>query len=205
MTFKTPPVFSKVDLYQGFGILDELWGRNLVPDDLERHYFLYWFVIYGGNISETAKALQIHRNTMQGHFSKLDFSNKAVRLRHSWQTLTAQRRRSSFELNFSKFYRGFGGGARLSRKENKFLTNLWKTRFPFQTLTPHYLLWALNANKSKDWVLKKLNFSGRHRNRLLTSLRDTETRDGFWLGPLVPVRDEIEPRRGWVLSTTGKK
>jgi hypothetical protein len=188
MTFKTPPAFSKADLRQGFEILNQLWNRNLVPDDLERHYFLYWFVVYGGNICETARALQIHRNTIQGHFLKFDFSNKAVFLRHSWNSLVKSNPNAAFESHFLKFYRSFSGGIRLTREENRILVLLWKTRFAFKSLTPHYLIWGIKTRQPKKWVLKKLGFTQRHRNRLLTASRDPETRDGFWLSSLTARR-----------------
>ncbi len=68
MSFKTPTSISKTQMDHGFSTLNRLWKRGLFPEDLERHYFLHWFVIYKGNIIQTAKALDIHRNTIQGHF-----------------------------------------------------------------------------------------------------------------------------------------
>jgi hypothetical protein len=194
MLFKVPPVFSKSDLLKGFKVLDQLWKRNLLPEDLERHYFLYWFIVYKGNIIKTAQALQVHRNTIQWHFMKFGFANKAVLLRHSWQKMTEKNKKASFESSFLKFYDQFAGGIKLNREENKILIALWQTQFSFKTLNAHYLLWALRAEKPKTWVQDKLNYSNRHRLRRLTSVLDSKTRDGFWLAPLKPLRNEIYGR-----------
>ncbi len=191
MAFKTPAAFLKTNLLQGYETLNKLWNRNLLPKDLERHYFLHWFVVYQGNIIQTAKALQIHRNTIQGHFSQFGFSNKSVRLRHSWQMLIEKNKKASFESNFIKFYDQFGGKTKFSPEENKRLIQLWQTKFSFKTLMTHYLLWALRTEKTKDWIQKKLNYSERHRIRLLTSTLNPKTRDGFWLAPLKPDPEEI--------------
>lgn len=191
MAFKTPAAFLKTNLLQGFETLNKLWNRNLLPKDLERHYFLHWFVVYQGNIIQTAKALQIHRNTIQGHFSQFGFSNKSVRLRHSWQMLIEKNKKASFESNFIKFYDQFGGKTKFTPEENKKLIQLWQTKFSFKTLMTHYLLWALRTEKTKDWIQKKLNYSERHRIRLLTSILNPKTRDGFWLASLKPDPEEI--------------
>ncbi len=195
MPFKTPSNFSKTKLLQGFETLNKLWNRNLLPKDLERHYFLHWFVVYQGNIIQTAKALQIHRNTIQGYFVKFGFSNKSVRLRHSWQKLIEKNKKASFESSFLKFYSRFGGKTKFTPEENKQLIQLWQTKFSFKTLMTHYLLWASRTGKTKDWIQKKLNYSERHRIRLLTSVLNPKTRDGFWLAPLKPVAAEVYSAR----------
>jgi hypothetical protein len=195
MSFKIPPSFSKKNLLQGFQTLNKLWERNLLPKDLERHYFLHWFVIYQGNIIQTAKGLQIHRNTIQGHFLEFGFSKKSVRLRHSWQTLIEKNKKASFETNFAKFYQKFGGSPKFTAEENNRLIALWKTKFSFKTLMAHYLFWALRTHKTKVWVQKKLDYSERHRIRLLTSILKPKTRDGFWLAALKPTSKEIYSAR----------
>src|ERR1700677_2699218 len=121
MLFKAPPAFSKSDLLRGFKVLDQLWNRNLLPEDLERHYFLYWFIVYKGNIIQASQALQIHRNTIQWHFLKFGFANKSVLLRHSWQKMTKKNKKVLFESDFFKFYHQFSGGIKLNREENKLL------------------------------------------------------------------------------------
>jgi hypothetical protein len=195
MSFKTPLAFSKSDLLKGFKTLNQLWNKNLVPEDLERHYFLYWFVVYKGNIIQTAQALQIHRNTIQWHFLNFGFANKTVLLRHSWRKMTEKNKKVSFESNFLKFYLKFAGGTKLTVEENKFLVALWKTQFSFKTLGAHYLLWALRTGKTKEWVQDKLNYSSRHRLRRLTSMLDSKTRDGFWLSTLKPSFREVYSSR----------
>lgn len=178
-------------------------GKGSITRDLERHYFLHWFVVYKGNILKTAEALQVHRNTIQGHFLSLGYSKKSVRLRHAWQTIQIQVRHLSFENKFFTFYKRFGVNPRLNPKENKNLVGLWKIRFPYKTLAAHYLLWAQRAGKPKDWVIKRLDYSFRHRARLLSQLVQNKTRDGFWLSPLKPSLDEIRSTRS--AKMTGKK
>jgi hypothetical protein len=205
MPFKAPSNFSKANLLQGYKTLNQLWNRDLLPKDLERHYFLHWFVAYQGNIIQTAEALQIHRNTIQGHFVQFGFSNKSVRLRHFWQMLLKKNKKTSFESNFLKFYDRFGGKTKFTPEENKRLIQLWQTRFSFKTLMAHYLLWALRTGKTKDWIQKKLNYSERHRIRLLTTILNPKTRDGFWLIPLKPAAEEIySPRYRNMLSKIKK-
>lgn len=201
MPFKAPASFSKTDLSKGLQILGKLWNKGLLPKDLERHYFLHWFVVYDGNILQTAKALQIHRNTIQGHFLALGYSKKSVRLRHAW----AEKEKGTFESKFFDFYNRFGGKPKFSIEENKLLIALWKTRFDFKTLSSHYLLWALRSGKSKDWAQKKLDYSNRHRIRLLTGLLEPKNRDGFWLSVLKPSSQEIySARYRNILSKSGK-
>jgi hypothetical protein len=195
MPFKAPASISKIQLYQSLQVLNQLWNRNLLPKNLERHYFLHWFVVYQGNIIQTAKALQIHRNTIQGHFLKFGFSNKSVRLRHSWQMLMEKNEKMPFESNFLKFYNQFDGKTKFIPEENKRLIQLWQTKFSFKTLMAHYLLWALRTQKTKDWIQKKLGYSERHRIRLLTSILNPKTRDGFWLASLKPRATEIYSAR----------
>jgi hypothetical protein len=195
VSFKGPSSISKSAWLHGLQTLNRLWGKGLLPQDLERHYFLHWFVVYEGNILKTAEALQVHRNTIQGHFLSLGYSKKSVRLRHAWQTIQLKARHLSFENNFFAFYKRFGDKPRLNPKENKDLVGLWKIRFPYKTLATHYLLWAQRAGKSKDWVLKRLDYSFRHRARLLSQVVQNKTRDGFWLSPLKPSLDEIRSVR----------
>jgi hypothetical protein len=200
LSFKIPTTHSKVKWHKGLTSLNQLWKRGLFPEDLERHYFLHWFVIYKGNIIQTAKALQIHRNTIQGHFLELGYSKKSVRLRHTWQKLD-EKSKQSFEKKFHQFYLSFAKKPRFSPEENSVLVGLWQTRFPFKTLTPHYLLWAIRTGKTKEWVQKQLGYSYRHRARLLSQVLKPKSRDGFWLGPLKPQLKEIySPRYRTILS-----
>jgi hypothetical protein len=181
-----------------------LWKRGLFPHDLERHYFLHWFVVYKGNIIQTAKALDIHRNTIQGHFLSLGYSKKSVKLRHAWQHLNVAQK-TSFEKNFSNFYRKFGRKPIFSTEENAALVGLWQVKFPFKTLTPHYLLWSIRSGKPKNWVEKKLGYSYRHRARLLNQVLKPKSRDGFWLSPLKPQVKEIYSRRYQTVLSHKKK
>jgi hypothetical protein len=203
LSFKIPSGISKSKWLQGLSTLNNLWKRGLFPEDLERHYFLHWFVIYKGNIIQTAKALDIHRNTIQGHFLELGYSKKSVKLRHTWQEMEAKK--ASFETKFFNFYNRFGGKPRFSAQENATLIGLWQTKFPFKTLTPHYLLWTIRSGKPKNWVEKKLGYSYRHRARLLSYVIKTKDRDGFWLSPLKPQVKEIYSRRYQTILSGKKK
>jgi hypothetical protein len=204
LPFKIPSSVSKPKWIRGLSILTRLWQRGLLPQGLERHYFLHWFVIYKGNIIQTAKALDIHRNTIQGHFLDLGYSKKSVKLRHAWQSLELAHK-SSFEKRFLSFYRKFGAKPPFSPEENAALIGLWQAKFPFKTLTPHYLLWTIRSKKPKDWVEKKLGYSYRHRARLLSHLPKPKTRDGFWLSPLKPQVKEIYSRRYQTILSGKKK
>jgi hypothetical protein len=195
MAFKKPSSVSKTDWLRGLPTLNRLWKRGLYPGDLERHYFLHWFVIYKGNIIQTAKALQIHRNTIQGHFLQLGYSKKSVRLRHAWQKMDEKLPKAAFAKKFYSFYQKHANKPRLSAEENAGLVGLWQVKFPFKTLTPHYLLWAIRSGKTKEWVQKELGYSYRHRARLLSHVVKPNSRDGFWLSPLKPSVKEIYSQR----------
>ena len=195
MAYQPPSSISKSKWVSGLSILNRLWKRGLQPDDLERHYFLHWFVIYNGNIIQTAKALQIHRNTIQGHFLEMGYSKKSVRLRHTWQKLSEKSKKLSFEKKFHQFYNQFSQKPRFSSEENAGMVGLWQVKFPFKTLTPHYFLWAVRAGKSKDWVQKELGYSYRHRARLMNPILKPKTRDGFWLSLMKPQVKEVYSAR----------
>lgn len=205
MSIKIPSAVPKPKWNKGLSVLNRLWKRNLFPEDLERHYFLHWFVVYKGNIIQTAKALQIHRNTIQGHFLDLGYSKKSVKLRHAWQKLN-ENSSKPFEKKFHAFYNHFGKKPGFSPEENSALVGLWQIKFPFKTLTPHYLLWSIRSNKPKDWVQKKMGYSYRHRARLLSQVLKPKARDGFWLSPLKPqVREIYSSRYRTILARKGRK
>ncbi|HVZ80056.1 MAG TPA: hypothetical protein VHE12_04555 [bacterium] len=194
MAFKIPSAVPRSQWTQGLSTLSKLWQKGLLPDDLRRHYFLHWFVTYQGNIIQTAKALDIHRNTIQGHFLDLGYSKRSVKLRHAWQVLT-DRKGADFKARFNRFYVQVGRRPQFSPAENSALVDLWQIKFPFKTLTPHYLLWAIRSKKPKDWVQRKLGYSYRHRARLLSHVLRPKSRDGFWLSPLRPKVEEVYSRR----------
>lgn len=205
MAFKIPTAVPKSSWLKGLSALNRLWKRGLFPEDLERHYFLHWFVIYKGNIIQTAKALDIHRNTIQGHFLELGYSKKSVKLRHSWQKMTEDSSKLPFEKQFHVFYNRYSGKPRFSAEENAALIGLWQAKFPFKSLTPHYLLWAIRSGKPKDWVEKKMGYSYRHKARLLSNILKPKSRDGFWLAPLKPQIQEIYSRRYRTILSHKKK
>jgi hypothetical protein len=174
--------------------LNQLWQRGFYPDDLEKHYFLHWFVFYQGNIIKMSKALRIHRNTIQGHFLKLGYSRKSVKLRHAWQKLLKSSE-SSFEKIFFIFYHRFALKPHLSFEENKKIIWLWQTQFPYKMLVHHYLLWALRNKKTKTWIQSQLGYSYRHQTRILSRLGKPKSASSYWLSPLKPKPLEIYSER----------
>jgi hypothetical protein len=194
MTSKIEIRYLKTALLRGYAVLKRLWERDLVPQDLELHYFLHWFVVFDGNIVQTAKELKIHRNTIANYFRRFGFSKKVIRLRNDFRELESKTGIMGFEETFFYYYQQFNQLTRLNRYENKQLVHLWQTRFAIKTLNAHYLLWALRAGKDKNWIHEKLDFSERNCNHLLVSVLDSKKRDGFWLAPLKPSRNEIYKR-----------
>jgi hypothetical protein len=196
MSIQISPSFSKKRLLEGYRTLNGLWQKGLLPDDLELHFFLHWFAFCRGNISHAAKALQIHRNNMQDRFLRFGLQGKTFKLRHSWFRLAEKNRRASFQSNFFRVYRQVGGKPKFTQKENRRLTALWQTGFPFKTLLAHYALWGIRAGKPKPWIQKQLGYSHRHHLRLLTTIRDPRNGNGFWLSPLKPRPEEVSPGIG---------
>ena len=192
MKLKNSPSIPK--WRDGLLTLNRLWQRRLFPDDLEKHYFLNWFVIYDGNIIKTAGALKIHRNTIQGHFLKLGYSRKSVKLRHAWQTLS-EKQKSSFEKRFYAFYQKFAVKPRLSSDESNKLIGLWQTHFPYKLLIHHYLLWAIRNKKTKTWIQSQLDYSYRHQTRILSQIGKPKSKAAYWLSPLKPQPLEVYSER----------
>jgi len=194
MTSKIEIRYFKTALLRGYAVLKRLWDRDMVPQDLELHYFLHWFVVCDGNIVQAAQELKVHRNTIENHFRKFGFSKKAVLLRNVFLMLEGGMKQTGFEDNFFNLYNRFNEKTKLSLFENKLLIQLWQTRFSIKTLNAHYLLWAVRAGKSKEWIHEKLDFSERNCLRVLGLALDTKKRDGFWLAPLKPSASEIYKR-----------
>jgi len=187
---KLPNKVDNKKLLKGLNSLGLLWKRGLLPDDLERHYMLYWFLRCHGNILETARTLKIHRNTIQGYFLRFKYANKAVKLRHAWQSLNDRFPRKSEPDRFRIFYRRFGRIPALTAAENQGLVALWDSGFPMKVLNAHYLLWASRSGKSRSWIESNLDFSNRHQLRIFGQIGKPKTREHFWLSPLKPSRDE---------------
>ena len=204
MKFNPPTGISKSKWVHGLSTLSHLWERGLFPEDLERHYFLHWFVISNGNINHMAQMIDTHRNTIQGYFLEFGYAKKSVNLRHAWQHIELGVK-EPLEKRFYSFYKKFGGKPSFSPEENAGLVGLWQTNFPFKTLTPHYILCSIRSGKPRDWVKKKLDYSFRHRARLLNPLPNPKTRDGFWLSPLKPQVNEIYLKRYQTIHANKKK
>lgn len=187
---KTLSSASVKKLRLGFSTLDHLWKKGLFPKDLKRHYTLYWFVTYDGNIIKTAAALQIHRNTIQAHFPQLGFGGRAIRLRHSWQRL-GRKSSGAFNNRFYTFYSRFSSRPKLTRPESTALTGLWQTGFPYKILIHHYLLWGLRSKKNKLWLQSRLGYSYRQLVRMLGQILKAKAKQAFWLSPLKPKYTEI--------------
>ena len=194
MSAEISAAITKMSLLEGYQTLNQLWERGLLPEDLELHYFLHWFTQYDGNIVQASQGLQIHRNNMQGHFQQFGLSHKTSGLRQSWNRLVKKNRNVSFEENFYHFYRRFNRETKFTPEESRQLASLWQSKFPLKTLLAHYALWAIRSGKPKDWFETKLNYTARHRIRLLKGLLNSKVRDGFWLAPLNPRPEEIYSR-----------
>lgn len=177
-------------LLEGLKTLDRLWMRGLVPDDLEKHYFLTWFILCQGNILETARRLRIHRNTIQDHFFQYGYANKAVVLRHAWRRLAAAHPGRSFENLFHEFYQRQAKKPVLTRAEHTGLLHLWNAGFPRKVLPHHYLLWAVRHGKTREAISTRLSFSVRHQMRLFSQILNPRSRAGRWLEPLKPKPEE---------------
>ena len=185
-----PARVDKKNLTRGLHTLGRLWSRGLVPEDLERHFMLYWFLICGGNILEAARRLKIHRNTIQGYFLRFHYSRRAVRLRHAWMRLKTRFPRKDEAQLFHAFYGKYGSKPSFAGEETRGLVSLWSACFPMNVLKAHYLLWASRKGKSRDWIESRLGFSNRHQLRIFGSIGRAGSRENFWLAPLSPKRDE---------------
>jgi hypothetical protein len=185
-----PTRIDKPKLTKGLNTLSRLWARGLVPDDLERHYMLYWFLVCGGNILETARRLKIHRNTIQGYFLRFKYSRRAVRLRHAWSQLQARNPRKGEAELYHLFYRKHGSKPSFRDVETRGLVALWAAGFPMKNLKAHYLLWASRSGRSRAWIESRLGFSNRHQLRIFSQIGRPGTRENFWLKSLAPKRDE---------------
>jgi hypothetical protein len=185
-----PTRVDKTRLSRGLRTLSLLWKRGLVPDDLERSYMLYWFLVCGGNILEAARRLGIHRNTIQGYFLRFRYSRRAVRLRHAWGNLKERFPRKAEAELFHLFYRQHGEKPSFGSTETRGLVSLWSAGFPMKVLKAHYLLWASRRGKDRDWIESRLGFSNRHQLRIFGQIGRTGTRENFWLRTLSPKRDE---------------
>jgi hypothetical protein len=188
--------FSKKRLLDGYRILNKLWHKGFFPDDLELHFFLHWFAYCRGNISHAAQALQISRTGMEKHLRRSGLQGSAFTLRHSWLRLSEKNKKAPFETNFFKFYHQAGGKPKLTTEENSRLAKLWQTGFPFKTLLAHYIFWGIRVRKSKPWVQSQVGYTKRNLRRYLSSIRNPETINGFWLAPLKPRPEEFFTRTG---------
>ena len=186
------PLIKK--LLEGFSALHGLWDKGLFPEDLKHHYVLYWFVVYDGNIIRMAQALQIHRNTVHGHFRELGHKRNSIQLRREWQEIR-EKSSGSFEKKFFHFYRRTATKSKLSMSENGELISLWRTLFPYKILIHHYLLWAVRRKRSKAWLQSKLGYSYRNLALLFAKIIKPQTRPAFWLSPLKLQASEIYSER----------
>lgn len=177
-----------------FAVLDRIWGRDVAPAVLERHYFLYWFAVHQGDEIRVAEAIRAHRNTVRYQFDRFGLSDSSDGLLRFWRELSEKNKKLSFETKFFKFYRPFNMKDPLSLGENRILIDLWQKGFFFKAISAHYMLWAIRNDKPKEWFQKKLGFSSHHCMRVLVSVLDPRTDNGHWLAPLKPVVSEIYAR-----------
>jgi hypothetical protein len=193
---KNRPKVDKTKLLKGLNNLGHLWKRGLIPENLERHYMLFWFLQSGGNILEAARRLKIHRNTIQGYFLRFGYSKRAVKLRHEWNALREKHPRKSEADLFHLFYHSHNGKPRFSAVESDGLVLLWNTGFPMKVLKAHFLLWAVRSEKNRAWIADQLDFSNRHQLRIFGQLNRPASREFFWLSCLQLKKNEWFLRRG---------
>jgi len=177
-----------------FDVLDRIWARDMVPWNLEQHYFLFWFIFYQGDIQRIADGLDVHRNTIQFQLDRFGILGKSEELLKIWAELAVENKKTAYELNFLKLYQMYNGKSKVTPAENKILIRLWQAGFSFKTLGAHYMLWALRNEKSKEWLQKKLGYSSHHCMRVLVSILDPNSTTGLWLAPLKPNPSEIYSR-----------
>ena len=178
----------------GFAVLESLWEKDLIPKDLERHYFLYWFALHSGDVDHIAETLEVHRNSIQFQFDRLGLSERSDALRKFWLILAQDPQKNSFEADFLRFLHMDEPQVLFTSEENEVLIELWKSGFPFRALSAHYIFWALRSGKSKLWIQKKVGFSSHHCMRILVSALDPRTENGRWLAPLKPMPEEVYVR-----------
>ena len=177
-----------------FEILDRIWARDMVPWNLEQHYFLFWFIFYQGDIQRIAEGLDVHRNTVQFQFDRFGIAEKSDQLLQIWADLAVKNKKSAYESTFLRLYKMYNPPSEVTPSENKNLIRLWQAGFSFKTLNAHYMLWALRNEKSKEWLQKKLGYTSHHCMRVLVSILDPNSTTGLWLAPLKPNPSEIYAR-----------
>lgn len=171
-------------------VLDRLWKKGMNPEDLDQHYFLFWFLLLNGNIVKAAKHMGVHRNTIQGWFKKFGFSNKSVQMRIGWAAFP-KKGPGLDHKSFYQFYSQKKLGPVLSEKDHMDLSRLWCQGFKLNSLTAHYMLWALRNGMTKRQLMKKFDLSYRHVARILALTLDPKSRVGKDLVALKPSRKEI--------------
>jgi len=191
MKSKLKPGSSPQDWKKGLLALNHFWKAGYMPDDMERHFFLTWFALSEGRILQAVQAMQLHRNTFQNYLSKFRLARQTIRLRRLWQDLDDGKGAKTFGTRMGSYYKKTTPKPALTPEQNKDLIGLWKTGIPSKMLMPHYVLWAIRAGKSREWIRKKLDFSNRHLIRVLSRVAQPKSKDHFWLSPLKPKAQEL--------------
>jgi len=170
---------KKKNIKAGLSVLATFWKKGYMPKDFLAHYVLTWLAFTDGKALVAVKFMNFHRKTIQNYLGKLKLKGKAVRLRRCWNSLEDEK--SSFSDRLLKFYRRQMFKTPINRSENEALANLWLTGIPIKYTMHHYVLWALDSGKDREWISKKLRFSMRHLIRMISVTADPSSRVNHWL------------------------
>ena len=186
------------DILEGYKALDQLWSKDLKPQDLKFHFYLTWYAYANGFVMQMAKLCGIHRNVIFYIFKDLEGSSKTIGYRFLWENIKIKYPSKDFFYRFFKFYILAGGKAGLNLSQHLALTNLWLMGFPFSVLRSHYLLWAVRQGKDSHEIDKMMGKSYRSVARFKKHVLRPGSVDQKWLKLLKSKYEEWYPnRKNW--------
>ncbi len=187
----------KKGLIQGLNCLKTLWGKNLKPQDLNKHYFLTWFASANGIVSRQAKILRMHRNSIIGISDKIGLGTHTYRFRRMWLGIIRKRPKNQFHFQVNVFYRRAVKYPLFNSRENKYLVWLWLMGFPLKVVSAHYVLWAFRKGLTRQDTAEKLGLNKRTVHRIVTYCSRTGSPAWMWLSPINPQKKDWYPK--WAL------
>ena len=180
-----------------------LWDKGLLPDDLEKHFYLTWFAFKNGNVVQLAKGAGIHRNTAITKFQQNWGPKFTHGFRRLWRKIKSSYSRKDLPEQIFQFYKKVGKRPAFSKFQSKGLVWLWLSGLPWKTLRTHYAIWAIRNGETRAEISKRLGISGRtfHRIRIQGAWKGGLAHK--WLLPLRPKESEWYP--GWARGRIRKK
>lgn len=176
-------VISPQKLKNGLIILEKLWKRGLLPDDLRAHFIFMWFCQNKGNMTKQAPVVGLHRNTLLTIFS--NSAKKGTRnLKSRWLFITRKYSKKSFGYQYFVFYKYAVGKSALTEMESSGLVDLWLMGFPQKILKSHFVLWAFQNGLTRKQVAKILDQSIRSLHRICAGAAKKGSPTMKWLSPL---------------------